>query len=177
MHQKNEGRRDALLLAASKFHHEKYKDELTRWGTLAIVHEEPDVPDNREQSLARLRVWVVDRCDAMIGIGGKWWKENRGIAGVPQEFELARKRGLPCLLPGGLGGAAADYLRERLEVLRNLHNGLDETQNIAFAAEENVGALTARVFEQFCRLPLVRGEKSTGDCEFAFVVGLSPEAA
>jgi hypothetical protein len=58
-HQKNRGKRDALLLAASKSEYEKYKNDLARWQELGIVHEEPAVPNDRERSLARLRVWVA----------------------------------------------------------------------------------------------------------------------
>jgi patatin-like phospholipase/acyl hydrolase len=108
---------------------------------------------------------MADRCDVMVAIGGKWWRENRGIAGVPHEFELARERGLPCFLLGGLGGAAADYLREHKGVLENLRNGLDEAQNEKLAGEENVAALVAQVLGQLSRLPLVRGEK-LGDSTF-----------
>ena len=161
----NNGSRDALRLAASKFHREKYVADLPRWERLGTVHEEPHVPGDREKSLARLRVWMADSCDAMVAIGGKWWKENRGIAGVPQEFELAYERGLPCFLLGGLGGAAADYLRERPEVLRNLRNGLDEEDNKSLAGEVNAETLVARVFGQLSRLPLVRGER-LGDSTF-----------
>ena len=85
--------------------------------------------------------------------------ESRGTAGVPREFELARQRGLPCFLLGGLGGAAAGYLRTHAGVLDNLCNGLDRAENTELAGEENVAALVKRVVGQLVRLPLVRGEK------------------
>jgi patatin-like phospholipase/acyl hydrolase len=164
-HRKNQGKRDALLLAASQFHRKLYAGDLERWRRSSIVHEEPAVPNDRELSLARLRVWMADRCDAMVAIGGKWWRENRGVAGVPQEFELARSRGLPCFLLGGLGGAAADFVEAYPEVLRNLRNGLDEAKNAELAVEPNIEAMVAQVYGQLCRLPLVRGEK-LGDSTF-----------
>ena len=164
-HQKNQGKRDALLLAASKRYSKEYAGDLERWERLSIVHQEPAASNDREQSLGRLRIWMADRCDAMVAIGGKWWKENRGIAGVPQEFELARERGLPCFLLGGLGGAAADFIKAYPEVLCDLRNGLDEAQNAKLAVEPNVDAIVAQVYDQLCRLPLVRGEK-LGDSTF-----------
>src|SRR5262249_20665852 len=84
------GSRDCLVLAASKFYHERYAAQLAHWQSKSIVHEEPTVEDDEEKSMVRLRHWIADRCDAMIGVGGKWWKENPGAAGIPQEFELAR---------------------------------------------------------------------------------------
>ena len=101
------GSRDCLLLAASKFFYDQYKDDLNRRRTHSIVHEEPAAekgePAEREaESLKRLRYWMADRSDAVIAIGGKRWKENPEAAGVPDEFNLARQRGLPCFLLAGL---------------------------------------------------------------------------
>lgn len=156
-HQAANGARDCLVMAASKFHYAKYAAELPDWQTKCVVHQEPAVDNDRDKSLARLRAWMADHADAMVGIGGKWWKENPAAAGIPQEFELARERGLPCFLLGGLGGAAAGYL-ERLQVLPNLRNGLDQQQNERLAGEQDVAALAAQVVAQLARLPLLRGD-------------------
>jgi predicted acylesterase/phospholipase RssA len=162
-HQENaKGSRDCLLLAASKFYYARYKQDLERWRTHSIVHEEPAVekgePAEREaESLKRLRHWMADRSDAVIAVGGKRWKENPGAAGVPDEFKLARQRGLPCFLLAGLSGAAAGYLQEQPDSLRNLRNGLSEQENRALAGLDDVERLARSVVEQLRRLPLVRG--------------------
>jgi patatin-like phospholipase/acyl hydrolase len=164
-YQDADGSRDCLVLVASKFYFDKYSAQLDEWRKKSIVHEVPAVDGDRGANLKRLRQWIAERCDAVISIGGKWWKENPGAAGVPQEFELARERGLPCFLLAGLGGAAAGYLAARPEVMRNLKNGFDEEENLKLAAKQDVEALANEVVEQLCRLPLVRGE-TLGDTTF-----------
>jgi hypothetical protein len=95
-------------------------------------------------------------------VGGKWWRQDPGGAGIPAEFSLARERGLPCFLLGGLGGAAAGYLEHAPEILRSLKNGLDEQKNREIATERRVDALVDQVVNQLCRLPLVKGEAKSG---------------
>ncbi len=156
------GSRDCLMLAASKFYYDQYQARLEDWQSKSIVHEEPAVSKNGQpseaESMPLLRHWMADHSDAVIAIGGKGWRVNPGAAGIPQEFELARARGLPCFLLAGLSGAAAGYLAAQPEVLRNLKNGLSEAENRALACETDVEALATRVVEQLARLPLVRGE-------------------
>src|SRR5262249_21407509 len=86
------GKRDCLRLAASKFHYEKYKTQLDRWRQNSLVHEEPIVDGDEDKSMARLRHWMADHCDAVIAVGGRRWKLNPAAAGIPQEFDLARER-------------------------------------------------------------------------------------
>jgi uncharacterized protein len=87
-------------------------------------------------------------------VGGKWWKENPGGAGIPFELELARERGLPCFLLAGMGEAADDYLGARPEIIRYLRNGIDDAENFELATDPNVNALACRVVDHLCRLPL-----------------------
>jgi hypothetical protein len=54
-HRKNQGKCDALLLAASELYGERYADDLERWERFSMVHEEPAVSNDREKSLARRR--------------------------------------------------------------------------------------------------------------------------
>src|ERR1700685_2947894 len=79
----------------------------------------------RDDSLKILRQWMAERCDAFVAVGGQWWQEIAGRAGIPIEAGLAMQRGLPCFLLGGLGGAAGDYVRNHPEVMRSLQNGLE----------------------------------------------------
>jgi uncharacterized protein len=105
---------------------------------------------------------MAERCDAFVAVGGQWWQEIAGRAGIPIEAGLAMQRGLPCFLLGGLGGAAGDYVRGHPEVMRSLKNGLDDTTNQRLALEENVGSIVGLVSDQLSRLPLVRGRVSDG---------------
>lgn len=105
---------------------------------------------------------MAARCDAFVAVGGKWWQEVSGRAGVPIESQLAMERDIPCFLVGGLGGAAETYLTDHPEVLKRLRNGLDERVNREIATNSNVGELAQRICEQLGRLPVVRGRVSDG---------------
>lgn len=50
----------------------------------------------RDDSLAILRQWMAERCDAFVAVGGQWWQQIAGRAGIPIETGLAMQRGLPC---------------------------------------------------------------------------------
>jgi uncharacterized protein len=63
---------------------------------------------------------MAERCDAFVAVGGQWWQQIAGRAGIPIEAGLAMQRGLPCFLLGGLSGAAGDYVRNQPEVMRSL---------------------------------------------------------
>lgn len=105
---------------------------------------------------------MSERCDAFVAVGGRWWQEVAGRAGVPIEADLAIHRGLPCFLLGGLGGAAQDFVRDHPELINNLRNGLDHKTNVAIATNENVADLVNIVCTQLTRLPLVHGRVSDG---------------
>jgi hypothetical protein len=105
---------------------------------------------------------MVERCDVVVAVGGRWWLENPIGAGIPIEFELAQSRGLPCFLLGVFGGAAAGYLKDNPEILRNLRNGLDKDHNEALATAPDAADVALRVVGQLGRLPLVRGKPGGG---------------
>jgi len=105
---------------------------------------------------------MAARCDAIVVIGGRWWQEIAGRAGVPLEVGLAMDRGIACFLLGGLGGVARDYVANHAELLGKLKNGLDDATNRSLATEANVNSLANMVCEQLARLPLVRGRGSDG---------------
>src|SRR6185503_5145173 len=134
------------------------------WRQKCLVYETPEASGQNahDDSLKILRSWMAARCDAIVVIGGKWWQEMAGRAGVPVEVELAMERGIACFLLGGLGGVARDYVARHPELLGQLKNGLDDATNRLLATEVNVGSLADKVCEQLARLPLVRGRGSDG---------------
>lgn len=159
------GRKDCLTLAVSKLWSKDLSQvPLREWRETCMVYETPEASGAaaRDESLRFLREWMSARCDAFVAVGGNWWKEIAGRSGVPLEAGLAIKRGVPCFLLGGLGGAASDYVRDHPEVIRSLKNGMDPAANLELATEENVGGLVQRVCEQLSRLPLVRGRVTDG---------------
>lgn len=164
-HRNNGGRRDCLTLAVSRLW-SKIPDTIpiNEWRETCLVYETPEVGGEaaRDDSLKILRQWMSVRCDAFVAVGGNWWTEIAGRAGVPIEAGLAIDRGIPCFLLGGLNGAAKDFIRKHPELLKSLRNGLDDNINKDLATEKNIGATVERICDQLSRLPLVRGRVSDG---------------
>ena len=163
---KHDRRRDRLTLAISRFFSKHQERTLQLWRELAVVQETPEVLDAKEPSLEELRRWMVSRCDAIVVVGGKWWRargrEGPGLtAGVPNELRMAQERGLPCFLLAGLGGVAQQFRRNGPDIFAELKNGWDAAQNLAFAERSDEG-LPRDICDQLARLPLVRGTGSDG---------------
>lgn len=159
------GRKDCLILVVSRYWSKNPSYlSIGEWRKAALVYETPESTGElaRDESLGLLRKELVSRCDAIVVVGGKWWKDVGGKAGVPLELGLAIERGLPCFLLGGLGGAAQDFIIRNPTVLTRLKNGLDESTNRAFSTKEDVGSLAEEVCDHLERLPLVRGRGTDG---------------
>ena len=159
-------RRDRLTLAISRFFSKQREPAMKVWREVAIVQETPEVKESKEASLEELRRWMVSRCDAIVVVGGKWWRakgrEGPGLtAGIPNELRMAQERGLPCFLLAGLGGVAKQFTRNGPDIFGDLKNGWDAQQNLAFAERSDNG-LARDVCDQLARLPLVRGTGSDG---------------
>ena len=113
-------RKDCLTLAVSRYWS---KNEgvvpLQQWRERCIVYETPEATTaNAEQdSLAKLREWMSERCDVFVAVGGNWWHEVAGRTGLPIEAHLAINRALPCFLLGGLGGVARDFVQARPDLI------------------------------------------------------------
>jgi len=164
-YQEQGGRKDCLMLAVSRYWSKDPKyAPIDEWRKTTIVYETPESSGKlaQEKSLELLRKWMVSRCDAIVVVGGKWWKVVEVRAGVPLELGLAIERGLPCFLLGGLGGAAKDFIERNPTVLEGLKNGLDAATNRAFSTKEDVGSLADEVCDLLERLPLVHGRGSDG---------------
>jgi patatin-like phospholipase/acyl hydrolase len=159
------GRRDCLVLAVSKFwSKDPANAPVHRWRETCLVHETPEAfgEGARDESLRILRLYMAERCDAFVAVGGLWWRDVEGRAGLPLEAGLAIERGLPCFLLGGLGGAARDYVQNHSHVLRKLRNGLPEQTNAEIATRQDVSSLVADVCRQLSRLPIVKGRATDG---------------
>lgn len=164
-HQKNGGRKDCLTLVVSRYwSKDPLKVPADEWRKRCMVYETPEASGQnaRDDSLKMLRQWMAARSDAIVAVGGKWWQEIAGRAGVPLEVSLAIERGIPCFLLAGLGGAARDYVAKYPKLFAQLKNGLDESANRAFATEADVPSLAQKLCDQLGRLPLVRGRGSDG---------------
>lgn len=106
----------------------------------------------RDRSLSVMRRALADQSHVIVAVGGLWWREAPGRAGVPEEVEIARDYLIPLFLLGGLGGATAGYLAEHPEYVDICHNGLTVAENLALVRETDPGRLAAGVLGQIDRL-------------------------
>lgn len=164
-HRENGGHRDCLTLAVSRLW-SKFPDKVpvNEWREICLVYETPEASGEgaRKESLRILRLWMSERSDAFIAVGGNWWRQVAGRAGVPEEAGLAIERGMPCFLLGGLNGATRDFIRNHPDLSKSLRNGLDEASNQDLVTERRVGRIVTRICDQLSRLPLIRGRVSDG---------------
>lgn len=164
-HEWKQKRRDCLTLAVSRYWSKDQNFAPTaEWRKHCVVYETPEATgaNGEQESLARLREWMSERCDVFVALGGNWWDEVTWRAGVNAEAGLAVKRGLPCFLLGGFGGAAEVLFRDQPEIIRFLRNGFDDQTNQQIATNANVDQLATTIFEQLKRLPLIHGRTSDG---------------
>ncbi len=164
-HEWKQKRRDCLTLAVSRYWSKEERFAPTaEWRKHCVVYETPEAfgTNTEQDSLARLREWMSERCDVFVALGGNWWDEITWRAGVNAEAGLAVNRGLPCFLLGGLGGAAQELFQNHPEIVRSLRNGFDDHTNQQIATSSDVDQLATTVFEQLKRLPLVHGRTSDG---------------
>ncbi len=154
-----------LVLVVSRYYSkhpkEKYGVDLDDWNEFtaepAIVTREAMGDEDqtiKAGSLEILRNTLLEQCNVIVAIGGKWWDVARSKAGIPKEIGLAEKNHLPLFLLGGLGGATRGFLDENRDLLRHCHNGLTEEQNIELAGIEDPEVLAQRVVNQISRLPI-----------------------
>ena len=131
--------------------------ELREWEQFCrVVQTDVDVNAQNQPahdtSLDILRSRMAEDAHAFVAVGGEWWSEQPGRAGVPREFDLARERGMPCFLVGGFGGKSAGYLREHPQALESLENGLSAEENRELVMCEYPGLVTGAVVAQLCAL-------------------------
>jgi hypothetical protein len=93
------GRKDCLTLAVSKhWSKDAASAPVHEWRQNCMVYETAEAtasPTRRDEILQILRQWMADRCDAFVAVGGHWWRDVAGKAGVPIEAGMAIQRGLP----------------------------------------------------------------------------------
>jgi hypothetical protein len=107
----------------------------------------PDNIETRNRSLTRMRIALIDRMNVMIAVGGKLHTADGRLPGVAEELNLARRRGMPCFLVGGLGGMAAEYARG-LSSSTVLQNGLSSDENEKLFQTDDVASTVNIIFER-----------------------------
>jgi len=152
------GQKDALAFVRIQ----KYADtpaqlaEIEAQREYAVVQIVPSISGNPDESLVPMRVWMAERCDVVIAVGGKWYETNKPRAGVPAELEEALLRGKPGFAVAGFGGAVEGYVKDDPTLFLRLRNGLSESQNRSFAAETDIDELVLKIVSQIKLLPIFR---------------------
>lgn len=109
----------------------------------------PTDANTRNRSLTAMRRVLINAQNVMVAVGGKLHSKDGKIPGVGEEMMLAKMKGIPRLLVGGLGG----YARTLAEELTpsDLNNSLSRRQNVTLFGTEDVSTCVNVLFEHLAR--------------------------
>ena len=129
-----------MFLAASGYFSSPENDaDWKRWEQFADMKiTDPTNPADRDASLHVLRKYMSYECNAFVAIGGKWWDQVPGRAGVPKELQLAKERKVPCYVLGGFGGISSKFMNEQRDWYEGLNNGLSAEDNRVLASLSDI---------------------------------------
>ena len=153
----SDGKTKKLNLAVSDFFEEQSSSDWCRWRKSANLEVTPRTGDGKEHldpSLAILREKMANQCNVFVAIGGLWWKDFPGRAGIPKEFELAKSRSRPCFLLGGFGGALSSYIEDNPSWDQCLNNQLSQSENQRLAREEEFSLAAGRLVAHLNQISL-----------------------
>lgn len=139
------------LTVSDHFQNDQRLGEWKQWerdANVEIVSGTGMDESDRDSSLAILRAHMAEQCNAFVAVGGLWWHDVPGRAGIPREFELAKQAGVPCFILGGFGGVSATYIQREPDWGAELRNGLSDEQNFAIATDTNFNLVAGRLAAQ-----------------------------
>ncbi|ARS53531.1 CBASS cGAMP-activated phospholipase [Kushneria konosiri] len=149
-------KRALTLVRARSYSTDQYTAEIEEQRAFASVEIVP--ADNSDgpaaEGLTPMRVWMANRSEAVICIGGAWWDVNKAKAGVPNELDTMLELGKPGFVVAGFGGAIAGYLKEDPSLLSRLQNGLSHEANATIANSTSVDQVVELIVDQLKNLPL-----------------------
>jgi hypothetical protein len=99
----------------------------------------------RNQSLTAMRRVLVDAQNVMVAVGGKMHAKDGIVAGVGEEMQLAKSKGIPRFLIAGLGGFAQKLAKELTP--SSLQNSLSQKANVTLFGADDVSASVNLLFE------------------------------
>ena len=139
IHREKSQESSPLFLAASGyFASEENSADWKRWDQVAHVKITDPDPDDRDGSLQVLREYMSRECNAFVAIGGKWWDQVPGRAGVPKELQLAKERKVPCYVLGGFGGISSQFIKQQPDWYKGLNNDLSVKDNQLLASLSDI---------------------------------------
>ena len=139
------------LFVSDYFSNDQSRKDWERWRRLASVEitEKTGLGDEHlKKSLGILRATMATKCSAFVAIGGKWWDDVPGRAGVPIELEMAKKKTVPCFVLGGFGGISSMYAKENPTWFAELHNKLSNEDNQFLASNTNFNLVAGIIVSQ-----------------------------
>ncbi|MCW5300353.1 hypothetical protein DXT88_19455 [Herbaspirillum lusitanum] len=101
--------------------------------------------DTRNRSLSTMREVLIGYQNIMVAVGGKLHSDDGKIAGVGEEMELARKKGIPRFLIGGFGGFSRKLASELSP--SSLKNELTHEDNMTLLRTDDVAACVHILFK------------------------------
>ena len=153
LHAGSRKRRPVTLVVSHLWARDWGTDELSSLNDIAELivtpatgKKGPDDRETRNASLSIMRHALVNAQNAMIAVGGKMHDRDGFVPGVREEMQLAKKRGIPRFLVGGLGGYSRQLATELTP--SGLSNFLPRKANIQLFGTNDVGACVGVIFEQ-----------------------------
>jgi hypothetical protein len=113
--------------------------------TKKVGDKGPEDTDTRNRSLSAMRRVLVNAQNVTVAVGGLTHRGDGLAPGVAEEVALAREKGLPQFLIGGLGGLTKE-LAQRVDP-KELNNSLADEANLALFRTDDVGACVNILFE------------------------------
>jgi hypothetical protein len=128
-----------FLVASGYFASPENEADWKRWDQVAhMTIIAPSDPQDRDSSLQVLREYMSKECNAFVAIGGKWWDQVPGRAGVPKELQLAKDRKVLCYVLGGFGGSSSKFISEQPKWYAGLNNNLSVEDNQLLASLSDI---------------------------------------
>lgn len=109
----------------------------------------PADTNTRNQSLTAMRRVLIDAQNVMVAVGGKLHSKDGKTPGVGEEMLLAKKKGIPRFLVGGLGGFARTLADELTP--SDLNNSLSRRANVTLFGTDDVSTCVNVLFEHLAR--------------------------
>lgn len=145
-----------ITFVACRYFSNLYESNVEGWKRYVSFHETPTIRDainQRDASLAVMRLYLAERSDAFIAIGGKFWDNFPSRAGVSEEAKLAMEKKIPCFILGGFGGKASDLAMTISQEHHELKNGLNADDNKKLSECSDPAYCVNSISEQLQRLP------------------------
>ena len=113
--------------------------------TKKIGDKGPEDSESRNGSLRAMRRVLIHAQNVTVAVGGMTHRGDGFAPGLTEEIDLARTRGLPRFLIGGLGGQAQDLSRSIQP--SSLNNSLSDEKNRILFSTNDVASCVNVLFE------------------------------